>query len=350
MAKERLIKLPETKGEFKIAGVVTGTKRGEKYFNNKKTRKGNDMNILSFGVETNKDQIIYTSLNGMVRDEVYFYKRPTEKGAKGTTKKKPWVDRYKFNEEGYKLIGINIGVSKKINNKGEQVNDNKMLTEYDACREVADNLEDGNSVFVKGNINYSSYKNDKGEVKRNVKFVPNQISLAKPIDFSEEDFKENNSFKQTIVFEDIEMDNENKDDVKGRVTAKIITYNTIETAEFIIKNKNLYNLFKKKLKPFSSITVWGHISNRIIAEEVSEEDVWGEENTFDKATKPSVKELIITGADPSSIDVETYSEEEIDKAIRALKEFGEETSVTNNSNNDDWGTPMESSDDEDDEW
>ena len=59
----------------------------------------------------------------------------------------------------------------------------------------------------------------------------------------------------------------------------------------------------------------------------------------------------ITGADPNSIDTDTYSEEKMDEALRALKEFGEETSVNSNiSSDDDWGTSNNSQNDEDDEW
>ena len=32
MAKERIIKLPQTKGEFKISGNVTGTEKGDNFF------------------------------------------------------------------------------------------------------------------------------------------------------------------------------------------------------------------------------------------------------------------------------------------------------------------------------
>ena len=350
MAKERLIKLPQTKGEFKISGIVTGTKKGDKFFNQKKTKTGKDMNLLNFGVETNADTTVYVGLNGMVRDEVFFYKRAEKKGEKGTTKKVAWVDRYKFNEDGYKLIGLNVGVSKKLNDKGEKVNDNNTYTEFDACKQIGDNLQDGQSVFIKGNIEYSSYKNDKDEVKRSTKFVPNQVSLCRDIDFKAEDFQENNGFKQVIIFESIEFDESDANDKKARVQAKIITYSTIESAEFIIRDKKLANIFKKGLKPYNSIKVWGHITNKIETEEVEEEDVWGESNTFDNASKPSIRELVITGADPSSIDTKTYSEEEIDKAVRALKEFGEETSK--GSKDSTWGSVDDTKlgEDDDDEW
>ena len=351
MAKERLIKLPQTKGEFKISGIVTGTKKGDKFFNQKKTKTGKDMNLLNFGVETNEDTTVYVGLNGMVRDEVFFYKKAEKKGEKGTTKKVAWVDRYKFNEDGYKLIGLNVGVSKKLNDKGEKVNDNNTYTEFDACKQIGDNLQDGQSVFVRGNIEYSSYKNDKDEIQRSTKFVPNQVSLCRDIDFKAEDFQENNGFKQVIIFEGIEFDESDANDKKARVQAKIITYSTIESAEFIIRDKKLANVFKKNLKPYNSIKVWGHITNKIETEEVEEEDVWGESNTFDNASKPSIRELVITGADPSSIDTETYSEEEIDKAVRALKEFGEETSKGSKDNT--WGSVDDSglnNNDDEDDW
>lgn len=350
MAKERLIKLPQTKGEFKISGLVVGTEKGDKFFKNLKTKKNKDMNMLSFGVETDKGSTVYTSLNGMARDEVYFYKRPDKKAGetKGTTKKVDWSKRYMFEEEGYKLIGLNIGVMKKLNDKGEEINDNKMLTEYDACKQIADNLKDGQSVFIRGNIEFSSYKNDDGNVKRSTKFVPSQVSLCKDIDFDDEKFTPNNQFKQTIIFESIELDTENKEDQKARVTAKIITYSTIETAEFIIRNKQLYNTFKKNLKPYSSITVWGEIQNHTDVEEVSETSTWGEENTFDKVNTPTIRELVITGADPNSIDTDTYSEKALDEAVRALKEFGEETEGKSDN---DWGSVDDSNTSADDsEW
>lgn len=347
MAKERIIKLPETKGEYKISGLVTGTEKGDKFFTEKTTKNNKKMNILSFGVETKEDSTVYNSLNGMVRDEVYFYKRPEKGETKGSTKKVAWAERNTFKEEGYKLIGLNIGVTKKLNENGEQVNDNKTMTEFDATKHIADNLKDGQSVFVRGNIEYSSYKNDKGEVSRSTKFVPKQVSLCKPVDFEKEDFEETNSFKQVIIFESIEKNDEDKDDIKFEITAKIVTYSSIETATFIIRNEALARNFKKNLKPYTSITVWGRINNKVESSEEEETDCWGESNTFDTVNKTYIRELEITGADPNSIDRETYTEEEIDNAIRALKEFGEGTS----NSSDDWGSdaPVETTD-EDDEW
>ena len=40
---------------------------------------------------------------------------------------------------------------------------------------------------------------------------------------------------------------------------------------------------------------------------------------MDKVNAPTIRELVITGADPETIDTTTYTEEEIDKAIEAVK-------------------------------
>lgn len=346
---ERKISLPMTKGEFKVSGLATGTNKGDKFFENKLTKSKSQMNLLNFGVETKKDSTVYISLNGLVKDEVVFYKKAEKKGEKGQTKKIKWAERYKFAEEGYKLIGINIGVIKTVNDKGQQVNDNKMLAEFDACKQIAENLKDGQSVFVRGNIDFSSFKNDKGEVRRNIKFVPSQVSLAKDVDFESEDFKEVNSFKQTIIFTGIEMDDSDPSDKKARVQAKIVNYNTIEDTELIIRDSKLYMTFKKNLKPYQSIEVWGTIFNKVETSEEEETDTWGEANSFDTVKKSFIRELVITGANPSSIDKETYSEKEIEKAIRALKEFGDEP--TGKSSGDSWGDEnIDNTTSEDDEW
>ena len=40
---------------------------------------------------------------------------------------------------------------------------------------------------------------------------------------------------------------------------------------------------------------------------------------MDKVNAPTIRELVITGADPETIDTTTYTEAEIDKAIEAAK-------------------------------
>ena len=82
---------------------------------------------------------------------------------------------------------------------------------------------------------------------------------------------------------------------------------------------NLARVFSKNLKPYSSIKVWGNISVEKNTEEITTSDCWGAENNMEKANAPTIRELVITGADPETIDTTTYTEAEIDKAIEAAK-------------------------------
>lgn len=344
----RIFDLPETKGEFKLRGVVTGTLK-EKFFEIKTTKSGKPMNMVKFGMTTNPDNTVYLDLNGMERDKVYFYKRPEEKGGKGTVKEVAWKKRKEFNEEGFTLIGTKIGLSKKTNDKGKEVNDTHTYTEYDACEVIANNLKDNDNVFVKGNIDYSSFVNDKGEIRRSTKFVPNQVTLTtKPIDFDEEDFEPMNDFQQVIIFMSAELDDSDKDDIKGMIQAKIVTYSTIEDTEFIVRDKKLFSTLKKNLKPYTAILIYGKIKNKVETEEVDEGDVWGESNTFEVANKSFIRELEIVGAKPSTIDTDTYSELAINEALKLIQESKRAKNEFGESDNN-WGKSDSSSKTEEDD-
>ena len=146
----------------------------------------------------------------------------------------------------------------------------------------------------------------------------------------------------------ITKNEEDKDDIKFEVEGKIVTYNSIEDTSFIIRDTKLASLFKKNLKPYTALEVWGKINNRVETEETEEVDCWGEKNNFDTVKRSFIRELVITGANPNSFDTETYTEEALDEAVRALKEFGED-GTTNSS--DEWGSAAPSStDDSDDDW
>ena len=95
-------------------------------------------------------------------------------------------------------------------------------------------------------------------------------------------------------------------------------------------------------------------SIKIDKEEVTEEDEWGEKSSFDRVSAPRVFELIVTGAKPNSIDRETYTEQNIAEARRAIankdkveSNFGEKK--TEVASNDGWGDDS-SFDDEDIPW
>ena len=86
MADKKGLGLPQTKGEFKLRGIVTGMNR-KNAFTSKKTKTDKLMNTLNLGINTNKESTVYVTLSEMVKDKVYFSKKSEEEGKKAETKK-----------------------------------------------------------------------------------------------------------------------------------------------------------------------------------------------------------------------------------------------------------------------
>lgn len=325
MAKKRLFDLPQQKTEFQMRGIVTGVEK-KNFFTNKKTKGGIDMNMLNFGIEFDDKQTAYLTLNGMERDSVYFYNSKDKK-----TINVKWADRNKSQAEGYRMIGVNLGLERDEEDEG---NIKYTMTEYDAAKYASQHLKDEMSVFVKGNIEFDSYTNDKGETKRSTKLIPSQVSLcSKPVNFEEEDYEVLADFKTNLVFDSIEQEKSDDGKPTGRyiVNALNVGYATITNTEFIVLNAELASKLKKNMKPNWAIEATGVFVSTVLTETVeSDEDEWGEKSSFDRVSAPRRFEMIITGCKPSTIDKESYSEDAIAEARKAIankdraeKSFGE---------------------------
>jgi single-stranded DNA-binding protein len=353
MAKERLFDLPETKGAFQLKGITTGIEK-DGFFKEIKTRSNKDMRMINFGIEYIEGSTLYVNMQGMEQENVYFSKKAEKKGNKPEIAKVPWADRFSYNREGFKLIGKNIGVRKKLDKNGKEVNDKKILTEFDACKEIAEHLKDGKSLFIRGKLDYSSMTDDKGNKKHFTKLIPDQVSLCSDINFQDEKFTQQNDFHQIIIFMGIDKEKDDNGKESGRyvVQAKIITYSTIEDVEFIIENQKLAQIFHKNLKSYTAIQVSGHMISSTQIEEVQDEDSWGEEDSMTKISAPTKREFIITGAKPSTIDKELYTKEKVEEAIikinkanKAENDFGSDEKDT-----DAWGDNATETDDDDEAW
>lgn len=357
----RLFELPETKGTFQVKGIINGTEK-EKFYTAKKTKNGKDFRAVNFGCEYDTMKSVYLNLNGMPQDKVYFSRRNAETG-KTETKAVPWANRNTFAEADFRMIGTNLGLTKTINAEGKTVNDKKTMHAFDACEYIKKNLKDEMSTFVKGNVEFSSYIDTEGNVRRSVKYIPTQISLCKDVDFDEYDEtnKPSHDFTQTILYMGIDKETvDEKDTGRFVVSAKVVTYSDIVDAEFFIADSKLACLFKKNLKPYNAISVHGKIVVSHNIQATSEEDAWGETNTMNTVKSNSTTEMVITGATPSTIDKETYNEKNVSAAIKAIKNAKTaEQNFSGKSKNiditvdedwgsDDWGSSA--ADDEDTPW
>lgn len=348
MAKERLFDLPETKGSFQLKGIVSGTEK-DNFYKELTTKSGKEMRVVNFGISYDDKKTLFVNLQGMAQDNVYFSKKADKPGEKGDTQKVAWADRFKYNREGYRLIGNNIGVKKKVDETGKVVNDKKVLTDFDSCKEINDNLSDGSSVFCRGKLDYSSFTDNNGNKRTSTKLVPNQVSLCADCDFSADDYEKQNDFNQTIIFMGIEQERENdKPTGKFIVLAKIVTYSTIEDVQFYIEDRNLADKFRKSLKPYYAIKVSGHIVSEAQTETVqNDDDCWGEADAMTKVIAPTRRLFVITGAQPSTIDKEIYSEDKVNIAIAKInKAKNAEDSFGSDA---EWGDANKLDDSEDDE-
>lgn len=346
MAKKRLFDLPQQKTEFQMRGIVTGVEK-KNFFTNKKTKSGVDMNMLNFGIEFDDKQTAYLTLNGMERDSVYFYNSKDKK-----TINVKWADRNKSQAEGYRMIGVNLGLERDEEDEG---NIKYTMTEYDAAKYASQHLKDEMSVFVKGSVEFDSYTNDKGETKRTTKLIPSQISLcSKPVNFEEEDYEVLADFKTNLVFDSIEQEKDEAGKPTGRfiVNALSVGYATITNTEFIVLNAELASKLKKNMKPNWAIEATGVFASTVLTETVeSDEDEWGEKSSFDRVSAPRKFEMIITGCKPSTIDKESYSENAIAEARKAIANKDKAEKSFGESKKDDDKAPWGDNDDSlEDDW
>lgn len=361
MAKAAEHGLRTTPGTFQMRGVVTGT-RQQNFYSEKTFENGNKMRAVNFGVKYDTDKAIYPTIQGFTRNEVWFSKR-NNTTKKTDTQKVSWAQRMTYGEQnpGWNIIGMNVGLVKGEDNK----NVVQHLTEYDAAQYIKENLSDGVSVFVKGNLDFRSYTDKNGEVKRTQNFTATQVSLCADVDFSAEEFEPTHEWTQEIVYTGIEPETDADGKRTGRfvLSGYVVSYNAIEPVSFIVVNDKFAKNIKKNLKPYNSIQVHGKIEVNHVIEEAKSEPTneWGEPNKMGKKIgAPTTREMICTGANPDTITTEDFTEENVAEGIKKLKakekvaqNFGEKKEEAKAEvTGDDWGdsSASESEDDDDMIW
>jgi len=307
-----------SKGKFKLAGLVNGTGR-EKFITTKTFDTGTTRQTCNFGVKTSEKNETWVTVEGFDSKKAKFQKYDN-KEKKSYTKEVSWDDRFNFQEDGYRPI-FGIAVNFEENNY-------KTLFPFDAVDELETELTDNMPVYIEGNIDYRSWKNDKGEVRRFTTFKPTKIRKStKDIDFNSDGFEELNLFEQDIIFIDVNPHPEQSD--KFILEANVVTGTKaepkVEDVEFIISDKKLATTLKKNLKPYNAVTVFGRLVNSVQEEDIpKDDDVWGEDDAeFTTASAPRIREMIITKVYKNTIDKTSYSENVISNIKNATDSFGD---------------------------
>lgn len=354
MVKEQLHKLKQTSNSFQCRGIVMGTESKKFYKDGIGSNK--DGISVNFGVNIAGKKPVYITLTGYPKKEVYYYKRGETKGEKGNTKAVAWKDRKKSPGEGYNLIGTKISTGRDEDGN----NINTIFTEYDAVNYLHENLKDGDSVFIKGNIEFRSWTGKNGQTVRSINLVPNQISYTKnPIDFDAEDFTEMCEFENTLVFQSIDKEEDENGKHTGRaiLSGYSIGYNSVENVSFIIptEQEKLAKNLHKAMKTGYSIKTYGRVNVVIDTTTIEDESGWGDVSPMERLNAPVRREYIVYRADPNSIEKKDYDEDSINEAIRKIKaaktakeNFGEKPNIDVTVDDDDWGSDDDM--DEDNPW
>ena len=329
MAKQPKHGLKQTKGEFKLKGiVVTGEFKETDSFGKKKTE-------YKFGVKTSENNTPYLKTGDKEQEEAFFYSKEAK-----ATERVPFANRNEFKKEGYNLIGTTIGLEK--DSEGNNVS--KTIHTFDTPKYLNEKLKDGMSVFVTGEFNFYSFDGKDGKVTMK-ELIPKRIYGSKGVNFEADDFVEENAFKQKIVFNSIE-----KVEDEYELSAYIIGFMSIEKVTFKVKDAKFASVLKKNLKAGYAIDVVGTINNERVEVEADKSDSWGEDDPFKRTTEVK-REFVIKGALPDTLDKETYSIEVIQQKIKEMSEAKKEYGKTkeDKENEESWGDSGSFEDGDDDD-
>lgn len=286
-----------------------------------------------FGVRTNENSTLIVRMSEVMKDNVYY---GTNIDGKYQSYQIPWNDRYNENvikavcgtKDATLSFGKKFGLFKEKTKNGEERNVVKTLTTYDTIKEMKklkDNgtIFDGISVSVNGRVlvNTQSKKENGESINRKyITLEPNDIYSHKNIDFSqmdENEIKRNSIFDMEIIIK--EFNEYNNETI---LTAYVVGSDFIEEMEFGFTVPKLVKAFKS-LAPYTMIRVHG-----TIVQQIQEETIVVEDDPFDDGSGSYVvnkgfsKMLFLIGkGDPETIDSETYTEENIEKAKQALRAY-----------------------------
>lgn len=286
MANEKT-KLKETKGVFKVIGKVARIDRDgafrEDVLNKPDNRNhGRLYRSLRFGVKTSPTNEIIVQAFDYKPQEVFLWnskKREADPNYKGDRIPfETWKEQQdELREQGYVVLQSRIGLD--YDEKGKLKT--KGLPRFVALKEIYENINNGDSVVVEGTIRYSKYKNRNDEIVEQKNYMIERVFRIKDIDFEDDNFEEVSYFEQEMVFVDADLDKEEK---KAYVTGRIIDFNgNFEDTQFVINfaNENgetdpamlkLAQAFTKKMEFGDVINVFGDVINRVVVEEVEDEE------------------------------------------------------------------------------
>ena len=336
------MELRQTKGTFKIIGVVTRLDKDGAYRQDvaaKGENEGRTYRALRFGVKTSETNEVIVETFDYEPTHVYLWNSekkkndPEYKGDKVTYL--DWItNQDKYREQGYTVLQTRVGLTYDENGKLIKHG----MPSYEASEYIYQHLKNGDSVVIEGEIRYSKYQTQDGQEKERKTFTIKRIFKIKDIDFNAEDFEELSYFEQEMVFVDADVDNEVK---KLLVTGRIIDYkqNFLDT-QFVIDysdgDKDMEKLaksFKKIFKFGDVVTVYGNIVNKVVLQEVEEEETDEEEDLIaslgGKKKPKGAQKTQFTIRDYIS-EMQIFGVENYEEGVYTEEDFDKQTLIADN--------------------
>lgn len=280
-----MAELTQTKNSFKVIGRVTRIDKDGAYTEkemDKGKHQGEMYRSLRFGVKTSDTNEITVQMFSYEPNEVFLWnseKKKADSNYKGDRIPfATWEEQQdELREQGYAVLQTRVGLS--YNEEGKL--QSKGLPSYVASAEIYNNLSNGDSVVVEGNIRYSKWTDNEGKEKEQKSYNIEKVFKIKDVDFEDEKFEEVTYFEQEMVFVDIDIDNkEGKAYVIGRVidygknfhdTQMVINFAN-EDGTIDEDMKKLADAIKKRVKFGDVINVFGDTLNRVIVEEKEQDE------------------------------------------------------------------------------
>lgn len=290
MAKQES-KLKQTKSSFKFIGKVSRIDKDGAFREETMTKgkmEGKTYRSLRFGVKTSHTNEMTAQMFSFEPEQVFMWnsdKKKEDKDYKGD--RIPfgtWEEQQdELREQGYAIlqsrVGLTYGEDGKLESKG--------LPSFVASQEIYENINNGDTVVVEGDIRHSTWEKD-GKVTPQTQYNITKVFKIKDVDFDAEDFEEITYFEEEIVFVDVDID---KQEGKAYVTGRTIAYNgDFQDSQFVVNFKNengegfdegmvkLANAFKKKFKFGDVINIFGDALNRVIVTETEDDEEDDEED------------------------------------------------------------------------
>lgn len=266
MSKDTVNKFDKAqRGTVEIVGVISGLDRqvgdGTEKFYNKETKNHKKFRKLSFNVNTGKDESTRVNITEFMNETVW------ASNSENVIKQFEWAKRKKI-PEGYRLMSQVSAHDLELKDDGKHKT--VYLHGWDMIPHICENFKDGDSVRLRGTIKYTEY-NDK--LYRDV-VITNLFLTGEPVDVLNDEYDPQRRFKQTIVFEEYELDVETKQHL---ITTRIITNrkngdNANVVFEIDPSKKAFIKAFKK-VSPGTEMLIQGDFYTKAISGVVDMEEI-----------------------------------------------------------------------------